>query len=172
MNTGPFAIATSVESTGDRTFHGSIAPRWDIAGNANGGYLLAIGARALIAATERPDPVTVTGHYLSPGKPGPVDIVTQVVKEGKHFTTCNVVMRSRGRPLPSLLGTFGGLSEDAGSLLVDRSPPELPPAGDCLHLFSSDTFPPPFNARVELHVHSEDASFAGAERNGIARIRG
>ena len=43
----------------------SIHPGWDIAGNANGGYLLAVAARALAGATGRPDPVTVTAHYLS-----------------------------------------------------------------------------------------------------------
>ena len=172
MNTGPFATATSVESTGDSTFHGSIAPRWDIAGNANGGYLLAIGGRALVAATGRPDPVTITAHFLSPGKPGPVDITTQVVKDGKRFTTGTALMRSEDRPLLSLLGTFGDLTGDAASLLVDGSPPDLPPVEDCIHLQSSDTFPPPFNAQVELRLHPEDASFGSGERSGIARVRG
>jgi len=172
MNKGPFAIATAVTSRGNGTFHGSIAPHWDIAGNANGGYVLAIGARALVSATGRSDPVTVTAHYLSPGKPGPVDITTQVVKEGKRFTTGTAVMRSGDRPLLALLGTFGDLTEDVGSLLVDGSPPDLPPVGDCLRLPSSDTFPPPFNARVELRLHPEDASFATGERSGIARVRG
>ena len=172
MITGPFATATSVETTGDGTFHGSIAPRWDIAGNANGGYLLAIGGRALVAATGRHDPVTITAHFLSPGKPGPVDITTQVVKEGKRFTTGTALMRSGDRPLLSLLGTFGDLTEDAASLLVDGSPPDLPPVEDCLHLPSSDTFPPPFNAQVELHLHPEDASYTSGERSGIARVRG
>jgi hypothetical protein len=58
---------------------GTVEPGWDIAGNANGGYLLAICARAMSAALGRPDPVTVTGHYLAPGKPGPVRVGVEVV---------------------------------------------------------------------------------------------
>ena len=60
----------------------SIDPGWEIAGNANGGYLLAMATRALTNATGRPDPVTVTAHYLSPGRPGSVRIATQIIKEG------------------------------------------------------------------------------------------
>jgi hypothetical protein len=172
MTTGPFAHATAVEATGDGSFRGTVAPGWDIAGNANGGYLLAIGARALSAATGRPDPVTVTAHYLAPGKPGPVDITTDVIKEGKRFATGTAVMRSGDRPLLSILGTFGDLTEDPATLLVDGSPPELPPVEECVKLQSGDSFPPPFNARVDVHLHPDDASFARGERSGFARVRG
>ena len=37
---------------------------------------------ALVGATGRPDPVTVTAHYLSPGQAGSVRITTQILKEG------------------------------------------------------------------------------------------
>jgi hypothetical protein len=62
---------------------GAIAPGWDIVANANGGYLLAIAARALGAALGRPDPVTISAHYLAPGKPGEVTIRTEVIKQDR-----------------------------------------------------------------------------------------
>ena len=51
-------------------FAGEVHDGWDIAGNANGGYLLAIAGRAMRDASGRPDPVSVTAHYLRPGTPG------------------------------------------------------------------------------------------------------
>ena len=68
--TGPFAAATAVQPAAPGEWAGSIAPGWEIAGNANGGYLLAMAARALAGAAGHPDPVTVTAHYLSPGRTG------------------------------------------------------------------------------------------------------
>jgi len=172
MTTGPFAAATAVEATGGGAFRGAIAPKWDIAGNANGGYLLAIGARALVAATGRPDPVTVTAHYLAPGRPGPVDITTTVVKQGRRFATGTARLRAGDRPLLALLGTFGDLSEESDALLVDGAPPDLPPVEECVYFAPTDTFPPPFNGRVDMRLHPDDTSFAGPRRSGIARVRG
>jgi hypothetical protein len=50
-------------------FGGHIAPGWDIAGNANGGYLLAIAGRALTQATGQPELVTTP----PPDLPAPGD---------------------------------------------------------------------------------------------------
>ena len=66
---------------------GEIHAGWDINGNANGGYLLALAARHMVAVSGRPDPVSVTAHYLSPGKPGPVQVDAAVVKAGRRFAT-------------------------------------------------------------------------------------
>jgi acyl-coenzyme A thioesterase PaaI-like protein len=149
-----------------------IPPGWDIGGNANGGYLLAIGARALVAATGRPDPVSVTGHFLSPGHPGPVDVSTTVHKEGRRFATATAQLEAGGRPLLAVLGTCGDLSDHPDDLLVDGAPPDLPPPDDCLLVVATDTFPPPFMGKVELRLHPEDAGFATGTRSGVARVRG
>ena len=90
-----FAAATSVRPVGDGLWAATIAPGWDIGGNANGGYLLAMAARALILATNRPDPITITAHYLSPGTPGPAEIATAIIKEGKRFATATATLVGR-----------------------------------------------------------------------------
>ena len=60
--------AEDADAAGKRAVRsGAIAPGWDIAANANGGYLMAIVARALSVALDRPDPVTISAH-TSPGK--------------------------------------------------------------------------------------------------------
>src|SRR6516164_6929877 len=111
---GPFATATAVQPAGAGQWSASIHPGWDIAGNANGGYLLAMATRALAGATGRPDPVTVTGHYLAPGQPGGVRIATQVLREGRRFATGTATMFAGARPLLAVLGTLGDLSRAQG----------------------------------------------------------
>jgi len=154
------------------TWSGAVAPGWDIVGNANGGYLLAIAARALAAALARPDPVTISAHYFHPGQPGDVTIETQVLKEGRRFSSGTATLLSKGRALLGCIGTFGDLTEVSGPEIIDQGPPEMPDPGDCLPVVATDTFPPPFMGKIELRLHPEDGQFLLGKRTGQALMRG
>ena len=106
-----------------------IHPGWDIAGNANGGYLLALAARGTGRRDRTAGAVMVTAHYLSPGRSGSVRIAAQVLKEGRRFATGTATMFSGDRPLLAVLGTLGDLSQAEGPELVQGAPPELPRPG-------------------------------------------
>jgi acyl-CoA thioesterase len=151
---------------------GAIAEGLDIAGNANGGYLLALAARAMSAALGRPDPVTVTAHFLNPGKPGPVSVAVEITKQGRTFGTATATLAAEDRPLLRVLGTFGDLADQLGPQLVDLEPPPMPSPEQCIPVEPTDTFPPPFMGRVELRLHPEDATFLGGNPSGHARMRG
>jgi acyl-CoA thioesterase len=168
-----FADATAVVPTSDGVWSGRIAEGWDIVGNANGGYLLAFVARAIAAAAGRPDPVTITGHYLSPGKPGPATVTTDVVKTGRRFSTARATLEAGGRPVLTAVGTFGDLApSDDDPELIRGAPPALPPPEDCVLIRSASPFPPPFMDRVELRLHPDDANFRDGEPSGEPRMRG
>jgi hypothetical protein len=170
--TGPFASATAVQPAADGEWLASIDAGWEIAGNANGGYLLAMVTRALTGATGRPDPVTVTAHYLSPGRPGGVRIVTQIIKEGKRFATGTATMFAGTRPLLAVLGTLGDLSQAEGPELIEGAPPELPSPEHCVRVQPAGTFPPPFMGQVDLRLHPDDAAFATGRQSGQPLMRG
>ena len=122
-----FADDTAVHDEGGGRCSAEIRNGWDIAGNANGGYLLSMVARAMRDASGRPDPVSVTGHYLAPGHPGPAEILTEVVKQGRTLTTVTASLDAGGRRLVQALGAFGDLSTSSGPELVEAAPPALPP---------------------------------------------
>jgi acyl-Coa thioesterase superfamily protein/acyl-CoA thioesterase superfamily protein len=169
---GPFASATAVQPAAADEWLASIDAAWEIAGNANGGYLLAMTTRALTGATGRPDPVTVTAHYLSPGRPGSVRIVTQILKEGKRFATGTATMFSGTRPVLAVLGTLGDLSQAEGPELIEGAPPELPAPEHCVRVQPAGTFPPPFMGQVDLRLHPDDAAFAVGQQSGQPLMRG
>jgi acyl-coenzyme A thioesterase PaaI-like protein len=165
--------AEEAEAAGKRViWSGAIAPGWDIAANANGGYLLAIVGRALSAALDRPDPVTISAHYFYPGKPGDVTIETRVLKQGRRFSSGTATLLSEGRALLSCIGTFGDLAEASGPEIIDQGPPVMPDPGDCLPVVATDTFPPPFMGKIELRLHPEDGQFLLGKRTGQALMRG
>ncbi len=164
--------ATAVELIGPGRYRATIAAGWDIAGNANGGYLLAIAARAITDATGQPDPLTITGHYLAPGRPGPVTVDVDIARAGRRHATASAIMRADDRPLLVALATTTDLHTASGPERVDRAPPVLPAPPDCVAVVATDTFPPPFMGQVELRLHPDDAGFFEGRRSGEPRMRG
>ncbi len=165
-----FAAASAVRDLGDGTYAADIVPGWDIIGNAHGGYLLAIAARAAGDAAGRPDPVSVTAHYLSPGTAGAVSVGTRVLRSGRRFATVRADLSAGDTPILSLLGTFGDLADTGGFARVEGSPPELPDPGDCVRLPAEEPFSRPFNDRVELRLPPDDAAMT--PQQGPLRVSG
>lgn len=164
-----FADDSSVTLNSENRFSATIAPGWDIAGNANGGYLLAIAARAASQAAGGRMPASVTAHFLAPGRPGRVSIDTCVEKQGRRFTTVSAKMADESRPVLAMLGSFAGRDTDLHPVTrIAAAPPEMPPPEDCILVEPTETYPPPFMGRVELRLHPDDAGMT----SGIPRFRG
>ena len=129
---------------------------------------MAIVARALSAALDRPDPVTISAHYFYPGKPGDGTIETRILKQGRSFSSGTAVLLSEGQALLSCIGTFGDLANVSGPEIIDQGPPVMPDPDDCLPVVATDTFPPPFMGKIELRLHPEDGQFLLGKRTGTS----
>lgn len=167
-----FADETAVRAADGSRFQSEIVAGWDIGGNANGGYLLAILARAATEATGKPHPVAMSAHYLAPGKPGPVTVDVDVQRIGGRHATAIAVMRAGDTPLVSTVVTTTDLARAEGPDYVDAEPPPLPDPDDCTPMRSALGSPTGFMERVELRLHPDDAGFLQGEGSGRARVRG
>ncbi len=129
-----FADATAVEvvsrSEDVVVLRGEVHPGWDIGGNANGGYLLAIAGRAMAEAVGRP-PVTITSHYIRPAPAGPCEIEVRPVKIGKRLATATATFSIDGNQVLQLVGGFGEHTP-GGPSHIGELPPELPPFESCV----------------------------------------
>ncbi len=169
-----FRTDTAVTGEGN-TWAATIHDGWDILGNANGGYVAAIAARAFCEAVGRPDPISVTTHYLAPGRPGSVELEVRIVKEGRRFTTGGVTMRSAdGTPVVEVLMNAGDLAAttDEPDHLVDAAPPPLPPfeglAPRGEHPVDGS---PSLFRRLDVRIHPDDAGFGEGRPSGNALVR-
>lgn len=106
-------------------------PRWNVGNNPNGGYLLALALRALVEETGRPDPVTVTAHYLSPPVPGQVHIRTEIVKPGRSFVTATASLIQGDRERVRIIGALSDLDTREGPTRISARPPDIPPPDQC-----------------------------------------
>lgn len=169
-----FDSAIEVRRTADGVYAGEIHDGWDILGNANGGYVMALVANAMRAECERPDPVTITVHYLAPLPPGPVTISAEVIKRGRRFSTVRASLEQGGRTAIVAIAAFGELGDASRAPLhVGNEPPDLPPFESCPARGSSDV-PAPFGlvSRLDMRLHPDDAGFAVGKPSGHSRVRG
>jgi acyl-CoA thioesterase len=165
----------STEANGHGRYTGQLLDGWDINGNANGGYVLALAVRAMTQASGRPHPITVTAHFLAPGRPGPVVMTTEVVKSGRRFTTVTgALVGADGRELVRVLGSFGELR--AGSReheFVHSAPPELAPYDGCVVRTSrSGGFPMGLMDRLTTRLDPSTTPFLSEQLSGVADVRG
>lgn len=164
-----FDDATAVLDDGTCTVHDG----WDIGGNANGGYLMALAAQGLRRVAGRPDPVTVTGHYLSPGRPGPARVEAAVVKSGRRFTTVTGCLHGTNAPLVQLLATFGDLSQPpAGFQHMAGGPPDLPPFDECVQRTGNAAVPVALMDRLAVRLHPDHVGFVDGVRRSEAEMAG
>ena len=64
----------------------------------------------MLSHCRRADPVTLTAHFLKPGRSGTHVTACETVKEGKAFATVRANMNKDGVPVLTLVGAFGQLA--------------------------------------------------------------
>ncbi len=117
------------------TFAGHVHPAWNIGANPNGGYLLALAARALQQCTPaQPDPLSITVHYLRPGlSDQPCRVDTQLLRSGRTLSTVRATLVQGGSARLELLAAMGHLGDPqaAAPPLLTMAMPDMPPPQDC-----------------------------------------
>ena len=110
-----FDHATRPTPLGNGVYDTPVEDRWDINGNANGGYLLALVGNAMRAESGRAHPVSISMHYLSPAPAGPATTTCEVVKAGRRLSTVVASMSRDGRDVVRSIGTFGDVDASIGA---------------------------------------------------------
>jgi hypothetical protein len=146
-----FDTATAVAARDGGGYAAEVHDGWDIAGRANGGYLLAIAAAAGLAVTGRPHPLAVSGHYLASPEPGPVDVSTRLLRSGRSTAVAAVELARGGTLFLSTLVTTGTLTATEAPFHVNTAPPDMPPPGECVR----NDGELPGGARINLVDHLE-----------------
>lgn len=121
---------TRTRRVDDRTWEVSLTDRWAIGPHANGGYALAVIAAALFEASDKPDPLSLTAHYLRPSTTGPGVVEVDVVRSGRRHTHLAARL-VQGTERVRVLAVFGDLDAASGASLVRVPRPTLPPPEEC-----------------------------------------
>jgi hypothetical protein len=143
-----FIDATQVQADGDGGFAAELDPLWTVGGKPNGGYLLAILARAAIeTAGAHPDPLSSSAVYLSPPDPGPAAVTVEVLRTGRTASQVRARMSQKDRTCVEALFTLGALGTAGEPRWVDAAAPPVAAEQD---LFPTPAEAPGTGLRIDM----------------------
>lgn len=173
-----FDADTAVVEVEPGVFRGNVHDRWNVGPVPNGGYLLAMAARAIGAKLPGRELRTITAHYLRPARCAPLEIEVEPVKEGRTYSTAMarliqeiaepdaaVAKREHAR----VLATFASPDARPGPEHVRGTPPELPPVEECLRGPMTDAVA--ITHRFDTRYAPETGGFFAGNLSGRAELR-
>ncbi len=133
-----FADATMVAPGADAsTFDAQVDAQWTVGGRPNGGYLLALLARAASTAldeADHPHPLAASGHFLAPAVVGPATVTIDRLRVGRTVSQVRARLAQDGGTCLEALLTMGRLAPAAEPYWSAEPPVPLPAPADCVHV--------------------------------------
>ena len=179
MRVVELAKASTVERTGPGRYAATLDGGWAIGTKPNGGYLLAVLARAAVAeaadggVAELPHPAAVSAHFLAVPEIGPAELTVEVLRHGRTATQVRATMSTGGRLCVAALVTCGRLRPAAEPYWSSVAPAELPAEEDCVPAPVGDPrFPVPLFGEIGLRMDPASAGFAAGRPSMAGELRG
>ena len=177
-----FDVATAVapRSSGSG-FDVTVGAGWTVGPKPNGGYLLAIAARAAGASLEAQgsphrDPLASTVHYLRAPDPGPAAVETEVLRTGRGASQVRARLLQEGQTCLDAVFTMGTLPEpDVRPWWTGARPFEVAPIDECARSSSNPAgapFPVAIMDRTDLRLDPAVLGFRQGRPTGDAVVRG
>ena len=165
---------TAVHATGGGDYSTRLSAAWNIGANPNGGYAMSSALRALVDATARPDPVSVTVHFLRPATPeADGSISTRVVRSGRSATYATATLLQDGTERLTVTAVLADLSAPVAATPdpgLTVAAPDIPPPEACADRGDLDQgIELPLLSRVEVRVRPDAGVHATVD--GWVRLR-
>jgi hypothetical protein len=125
-----FDTHISVRQTGDGRFAGRIHDHWSINGTPNGGYLMAILARAMLAGGGRQGTPILTANYLARCSPGAVTVSVEPLTASTQFSRFQASLIQEGGERIRAFGTFANQNTVCTINRTETGPPEVAAIAD------------------------------------------
>lgn len=119
-----FSEATAVTEMALGEFQVTIGEQWTVVGRPNGGYMLAMLARAATRLSQHRHPIAVSAHFLSSPDPGKAQISVESLRMGRSTSTLRASLHADS-PCVEALVTCGELAP-ATDAFWDGGVPEYP----------------------------------------------
>lgn len=176
-----FDVATAVRPHGDGTLYDvELDGGFANSGRPNGGYLMAVMARAVAESVGRdgadhPDPLSSSAVFLRPPEIGPASVVVEVLRTGRTASQARATLLQGDRTCVEGLYIMGRLDPGAPVVFDDQRPVHLPPESGCPPMPATRpgvVEPADPSEVTEIRLDPAVVGFASGTPSGQADIRG
>jgi acyl-coenzyme A thioesterase PaaI-like protein len=175
MEPRSFSAVTAVMECAPGRFSAELDPEWGIGGKPNGGYLLSMLARAATSVSAHQHATAASAHYLHSPKPGPVLIVTELLRAGRSASQIRTRLEQDGQPCVEALITASQFAAET-TPYWDRGLPELSQSRyeDCPRLIPRlpNGLPVAIMEQVEVRLDPDSTGFSAGHPSGRGELRG
>lgn len=162
---GRFGEATAVRRVADGRYAAELDGGFGFAEALNGGYLMAVLARATIDASAHEHPIATSATFLRVAKAGPAQVRVEPRKTGRTTEVARVTLVQDDRPIVDALITTGTLGD--AEPVYAKECPELPPPEECL----ASTPDQPFTGLVDLRYDRATMGWLDGRPTGVPEMR-
>ena len=120
------------EPDGPLCFSGQITDNWSINGIADGGYLMAIVAKAMMQHSEMKTTPIITANFLNRCEPGDAEILIEKMSASRQFNRFQGSLRQKGKEKIRAFGTFSDENRECLLESCEASCPEIAELEKCL----------------------------------------
>lgn len=171
-----FDRATAVTRSEGGGLVAELDPGWDVGGGIlNGGYLLAVAARAALLESPHPHPVAVSASYLRAPTAGPVGLTVVPGPAGRTLAHSSVVLADAGGPALTVNVTTATLGTDEPE--YSHPAPDAPSVEECFSVAEHRDLAPPgvsvpgLSLKVDTRLDLATAGWAFGQPSGEPYLR-
>ncbi|MFR9674497.1 thioesterase family protein [Streptomyces sp. TR06-5] len=168
---------TAVRRHDTGVHHADLSPGWAVGDALNGGYLLAVAARALGETLPHPHPFSVSAHYLTATTAGPATVRTGTARTGRTLSTGSASLfrtGSDGEETEHLrvLATYGDLGSLTDEVRTAAKPPAIPPYEHCVGTEDAPAGAlPAIAGRLDMRLDPDTVGWAVGAPSGRGEMR-
>ena len=123
---------TELREIAPSVYSGTISENWLINNNPNGGYLIAILAKAMADKSQKKSTPIITANYISRCKPGIIEVSVEEITVSKQFNRYEAKLFQDGDEKVRAFGTFTDKNLGCTINRNESPPPVLEDRRDCI----------------------------------------
>lgn len=161
----------SVKELSSNLYEAFISDRWSIGNTANGGYSMAIIAKACSLSLNHKDPLSISTNYLQRVEFGVAEIEVVPLISSKSISTANIIFRQKGEIKIFSTATFTDFSKNSGKSMQLRKEPKFDDYQKCIQIPYKEGHSPKLDKNLEKKYCLDSIWWDNASEENNATLR-